>query len=125
MNTTYFIRDDIKKTDCSLLNKGKWGNADVYLLSRQDGKWVVKDFYPKSWLARNIIGRYMVRKEMMALNRLSGVDGIPVDAFRLDAYCVCYRYIEGCTTEFSKIAHFQSRFLTKKVSILVPYFEPI
>ena len=80
-----------------MLNKGKWGNAVVYLYEGSGCKWVLKDFSSRSWLVRNTIGRYMINKEMSALATLTGIAGIPTGAFRLDDYCACYHYVEGQT----------------------------
>ncbi len=33
------------------------------------------------------------------------------------------KYMEGCSTEFRKNAHFHLRFRPKKVTIFVPYFK--
>ena len=94
---TIFNRDQISAADLTVLNKGKWGNAEVFLYNSPVGKWVLKDFAGRPWLVRNTIGRYMIKKEMGALSKLAGIAGIPDDVFKLDSYCVCYRYVEGQT----------------------------
>jgi len=37
----------------------------------------------------------MTRRECFAMQRLSGIEGIPRQAFRLDRYALCYHYIPG------------------------------
>jgi RIO-like serine/threonine protein kinase len=68
----------------------------VVSLYDHDGvTWVVKDFRPRSWLVRNLIGRFLVRRELGGLSRLQGVPGTPQEAFRVDAFALAYRFIPG------------------------------
>jgi RIO-like serine/threonine protein kinase len=61
-----------------------------------DGQsWVVKDFATRSFLVRNVIGRFLVRREASCLRRADGIAAAPRDAFRLDAYALAYRFVPG------------------------------
>ena len=88
-------REQLRSTTGQVISPGRWANAVLRVISRDDGQWVVKDFRPRGFVIRNTIGRLFVRREMRALTRLAGLDGVPADAFRIDAHALAYRYIPG------------------------------
>ena len=92
-----FNRNDVSGCRYEVLSKGRWANADLYRYRHAGKEWVVKDFMPCHSLVRRTWGRIMVRREFNALMKLSGIPGIPEEAFLLDDYALCYRYIEGKT----------------------------
>jgi hypothetical protein len=65
------------------------------LFDHDGATWVVKDFRPRSWLVRNLIGRLLIRRELGGLRRLAGLPDTPQDAFRVDTYALAYRYVVG------------------------------
>ena len=94
---TRFDRPAIDSARRTLLRDGRWANARVSLVDIGGRQWVVKDFAPRSWWVRNSVGRLFVRRELATLHRLAGIDGVPPDAFRLDAHAISFGYIEGET----------------------------
>lgn len=80
-----------------LLRDGRWANARVVRFNSDGVEWVVKDFAPRSFWVRNTLGRLLLRRELRALQRLAGVDGVPGSAFRVDAHAIAARYIPGVT----------------------------
>jgi RIO-like serine/threonine protein kinase len=90
-----FTRPDLAHGTTRPLTAGRWANAVVWLHEHDGADWVVKDFRPRSWLVRNVIGRFLVRRELGGLRRLQGVPGTPQDAFRLDAFALAYRFVPG------------------------------
>ncbi len=92
-----FTRKDLAGKDVEIITKGRWGNADLYLLHQGGENWVIKDFFPCPPLIRKTWGRFMVRREFLALRTLAGIQGIPADPFLLDAYAVGYRFQPGNT----------------------------
>lgn len=90
-----FTRADLAAGGARRLWAGRWANAVVVLFDHGGERWVVKDFRPRSWLVRNLIGRFLVRRELGGLCRLRCVPGTPRDAFRLDAFALAYRYVPG------------------------------
>jgi predicted Ser/Thr protein kinase len=92
-----FGRTEIERCQTEVLNPGRFANAVVRLCRIDGADWVVKDFMPRLWLIRNTYGRHLLRRELMALDRLKGVRGVPQDAFRPDAFALAYRYMSGTT----------------------------
>ena len=77
------------------LSRGRAANADVRLLEIEGQRWVVKDFSACPWAIRNTLGRWMIGRELRALQRLDGIPGIPDAAQRIDTYAFTYHYIEA------------------------------
>jgi len=92
-----FSRKDIELTDAAFLNRGRWGNADLYRHRAEGRDWVVKDFRHCPPFVRHLWGAVMVHRELLALRRLDGIDGLPQGAFRLDRYALCYEFMPGVT----------------------------
>lgn len=92
-----FDRPSFRDTPATLLRDGRWANARVSRVRIGGRDWVVKDFSPRAWWVRNTIGRWFVRRELANLRRLQGIDGVPPDAFRLDAHAIAFGYLDGET----------------------------
>ena len=92
-----FTRRDLQNGDYTVLARGRWANADLFLFVKDGVTWVVKDFSPCAPLIRKTVGPLMVKREYRALSRLQGIDGIPAAPFVLDRYALCYRFIPGRT----------------------------
>ena len=78
-----------------VLRDGRWANARVLRVEAAGGAWVVKDFRPRGFAVRNTVGRLLLRRELRALQRLAGIDGVPGDAFRIDGHAIAARFIPG------------------------------
>jgi hypothetical protein len=92
-----FDRADLDAGSKQLLRDGRWANARVCCFNFDDEDWVVKDFAPRSFWVRNTLGRLLLRRELRALQRLAGIEGVPAGAFRVDAHAIAARYIPGMT----------------------------
>ncbi len=88
-------REDLSPDRVTVLHKGRWANADLWLYRHGEDRWVIKDFSRRSFPIRNTWGAYVIRKEYEALERLQGIQGIPERPFCLDRFAVCYSYIPG------------------------------
>lgn len=95
MNRAAFSREAFERSPRTLLRDGRWANARVWRAEVDGAAWVVKDFAPRTFLARNLIGRLLLGRELRALGRVAGIDGVPAAAFRLDAHAIAARYIDG------------------------------
>jgi len=90
-----FDRSSFEQAPRTVLRDGRWANARVFRAELMGRRWVVKDFAPRAWWVRSIIGRWFVRRELAMLRRLVGIDGVPPDAFRLDAHALAFGYVDG------------------------------
>jgi hypothetical protein len=94
--TGRFARADLERGPCRPLSgEGRWANAALYLFDHGGVTWAVKDFRPRSWLVRQVVGRWMVRREANGLRKLDGVPGTPQGVFRVDAFAFAYRFVPG------------------------------
>lgn len=92
-----FGRHALERDTSHVLNEGRWANAVLYLIEHGGEQWVVKDFGSRPWLVRNTIGRLLISREFRALHSLQGIDGVPRQPFRLDAFALGYRFVAGTT----------------------------
>lgn len=92
-----FTRAQLRSAACELLREGRWANARVTKVTLDGVDWVVKDFAPRDWWVRQLVGRFLLRRELRALWRLQGLDGVPAQAFRVDAFALAARFIPGVT----------------------------
>jgi hypothetical protein len=77
------------------LVQGRRHHADLRLLRLQDRLWVIKDFSARPWWLRWTLGFWLTRRELSALRRLQGLDGIPRNVTRVDALAFAYHYVDG------------------------------
>jgi len=92
-----FDRSAFESGTRELLRDGRWANARVSVFRDGAAEWVVKDFAPRSFWVRNTLGRLLLRRELRALQKLAGIDGVPAAAFRVDMHAIAARYIPGET----------------------------
>jgi len=90
-----FSRADLDRAAPHVLNRGRWANATVLLYTHAGVQYVVKDFRNCPLPYRETFGRFMVRRELSALERLHGLFGVPAGVFRVDAYALAYRFVPG------------------------------
>lgn len=92
-----FTRRDLTSGDLSVLHKGRWGNADLYIYEQNNRAWVIKDFSFCPPIVYKTWGRFLIMREYHALARLQGIRGVPESPFILNRYAFCYRYTPGQT----------------------------
>jgi len=56
---------------------------------------VVKDFRVCPGWVRHTVGRWFIRRELKALQRLQGIPGIAENPVRVDAFALAYWFVEG------------------------------
>jgi hypothetical protein len=94
-----FTRDQLRAAPCRILREGRWANARVLRATIGDVEWTVKDFAPRSWWVRNLLGRWLLRRELRALQKLAGIDGVPSQPFRVDGHAMAARFVPGVTLD--------------------------
>jgi RIO-like serine/threonine protein kinase len=90
-----FTRSQLDSAERQLLRDGRFANARVEKLRIGGKEWIFKDFSSRSFLVRHTVGRFLLGREVSALRRLQGIDGIPSDAFRVDAFAMAARFVPG------------------------------
>jgi hypothetical protein len=90
-----FTRADLGHDARRVLNQGRWANATVFVHEHAGMPWVVKDFRDCPMPYRETLGRFMVSRELSALEQLRGLAGIPASAFRIDAHAFAYQFAPG------------------------------
>lgn len=105
-----FSRRQLAESRFEILREGRWANARVLRASIGGVDWTVKDFSARSWWVRNLIGRFLLARELRALRRLAGIEGVPAQAFRVDAFAIAARYVAGVTLDKAPRAQLDERF---------------
>lgn len=94
-----FTRAQLLAAPCQVLRDGRWANARVLKATVGGAEWTVKDFSARSWCVRNLFGRWLLRRELRALQKLAGVEGVPAQPFRVDAHAIAARFVPGVTLD--------------------------
>ncbi len=81
----------------TLLNKGNFGNADVYRFEFPDKDLclTVKDFSHCSWFIRQTFAKALAKRECNFLNLLQDIPGIVGKATMLSSVSFCFPFIKG------------------------------
>jgi RIO-like serine/threonine protein kinase len=90
-----FDRAALAAAQRKLLRDGRFANARVERVRIGGGDWIFKDFSSRGWLVRHGVGRFLLGRELRALQRLQGLRGVPGDAFRVDAFSIAARFVPG------------------------------
>jgi RIO-like serine/threonine protein kinase len=85
-------RADITRS--TILEKGKFGKADILQLEMPGQVWILKDYAAHSFPER-CLGRWMIRREWRAYQRLAGAAGIAPAAVRIDAVSLATAEVKG------------------------------
>ena len=78
-----------------IIQKGRWGNSDVYLDDNGKNLFVLKTFKDHHALIKNTIGRFLISREYSALKKLSSCSGTADNINRHGKFSLSYRYIKG------------------------------
>jgi RIO-like serine/threonine protein kinase len=85
----------IRADHLELLQRGNYGNANVYRYFDGRRDLIIKEFISRTWLIRSTLGRFYIHRELKALSRLKNLPGVPEQACRLGAHALCYSFIKG------------------------------
>jgi hypothetical protein len=94
-----FTREQFGAAQGMVLREGRWANAQVVRATLDGTDWTVKDFGARAWWVRNLFGRWLLRRELRALRKLAGIEGVPAQAFRVDAFAIAARFVPGVTLD--------------------------
>ncbi len=88
-------RDALAGVTLRTLSRGRWGNADVFLVETDDGPAIVKDFAPRRAVVRTLLGRWLIRREVRAYRALSDHPAVPRLLGSIDALAFALEYRPG------------------------------
>jgi predicted Ser/Thr protein kinase len=114
-----FTREQFARDPGEVLSRGRWANAVLYLHRRDGAAWVVKDFRPSGFAVRNTIGRFLIWREMRALRRVAGIEGVPAGVLRLDAHALAYRFVPGVTLKHADLGEHAADFFVRLERVLM------
>lgn len=113
-----FGRADLGRAERELLRDGRFANARVERVRLDGTDWIFKDFSSRAGLVRHTVGRFLLGREVRALRRLEGIDGIPSMAFRVDACAMAARFVPGRTLARVDESQMSTPFLTALEALL-------
>jgi hypothetical protein len=113
-----FKRSQLGSAERMLLRDGRFANARVEKLRIDGAEWIFKDFGSRSFLVRQTVGRLLLGRELRALRRLQGIDGIPSDAFRVDAFAMAARFVPGRSLASIRHAQVSTEYLLALEALL-------
>lgn len=80
---------------CRLLRDGHVANARVSVYEHNGKQWTVKDFADRPWWVKWILAPLLLGHEMSVISRLSGIDGVAGEAFRIDTQALAIEFMPG------------------------------
>jgi tRNA A-37 threonylcarbamoyl transferase component Bud32 len=113
-----FGRDALASAERELLRDGRFANARVERLRIDGVDWLFKDFAPRSFVVRHTVGRFLLGREVRALRRLQGINGVPTAAFRVDAFSMAARFVPGRTLARVEAAQVSTDYLVALEALL-------
>lgn len=87
-------QEEVEKGKSSLIHKGRWSKADLFLVHTRGYRIVLKDFSKKTLLIR-LLGRLQIWREIRAYRAVQGMVGIPKFYKELTPYSFVMEFIEG------------------------------
>lgn len=90
-----FTKEDLEKADVQLLRDGRWGNARVSVANINGKRWTIKDFSDRRWLVKNSFAKFVLWRELKAVRKLHGLEGVLTEAFMVTPHMLAIEYIPG------------------------------
>ncbi len=88
-------REELAGCVIEILHRGKSRNPDVFLIEVDRQRFVLKDFSPRGTFVRNILGPWLVDREVRAYKALSEHPFVPRYLGRLDKMAFALEYRPG------------------------------
>lgn len=113
-----FSREELEAGPVELLRPSRPAKAAIRMYLGQDGPWLVKDYrLCRSWVKRLWTRRFVAR-ELLALQRLSDLDGVPQDVFCPDPDALAYRYVPGTVLKVTPAHEIPNGFFANLESVV-------
>jgi hypothetical protein len=113
-----FDRAALAAAERRLLRDGRFANARVERVRIAGSDWIFKDFSSRGFFVRHGVGRFLLGRELRALQRLQGIAGVPGDAFRVDAFSMAARFVPGRALADTPKGPFSTEFLLALEALL-------
>lgn len=113
-----FNRARLEGAERELLREGRFANARVERVRIDGVDWIFKDFSRRGFVVRHLIGRLLIGREVRALRRLEGIRGVPSRAFRVDAFALAARFVQGHALKGAGAAKVSTAYLVALESLL-------
>ena len=97
MSQSSYSGESLRNFSWSLLHKGRWAQADVYLIPFNGRLAVVKDYRSRRRLIRFMARVILIEREIAIYKRLEGILGVPEVYGKLGKYDFILEYKEGKT----------------------------
>ena len=85
---------EVERGIISLIHKGRWSKADLFLISIEGHNFVLKDFSKKSLFIR-LLGCLQIWNESRAYCAIQGIPGIPKFYKKLNPWSFVMEHVEG------------------------------
>lgn len=93
------ILSDVPGRQCGVLRRPSRTRPALWVVEEEGVRAVVKDYSPNGFLFRNIVGRFLVWREMKAYRRLKNLRGIPAYFRNLGGLALVIEEVRGRTVE--------------------------
>ncbi len=88
-------RQELAGRTLAVLNRGNRRNPDVLMVASEAGAVVVKDFAPRGWWVRHLLGPWLHAREIRAYRALADHPAVPRFLGRIDAQAFAVEYRPG------------------------------
>lgn len=113
-----FTREDFESGSRTLLREGRLANARVYRFRYRGEEWTVKDFSSRPWWVRKILAPILFWRELRAVHRLAGIEGVPSRGFRLDDSAIAIQFLPGTSLSKSPKSTMTVEFLKEMEALM-------
>ncbi len=72
-----------------------WTKADVEFYENDDFKIAVKTYGPRNVVARNTLGRWLIRREAAAFQAVAGIEAVPDFIGRIGPFAIATRWVDA------------------------------
>ena len=72
-----------------------WTKADVEFYEVDDARIAVKTYGPRNFVARNTLGRWLIRREAAAFLAVTGIENVPGFFGRLGPFAIATRWVDA------------------------------
>jgi hypothetical protein len=91
-----FDKDRLRgETPVRRIEGRNWTKADVEFYEIEDLKVAVKTYEPRNALARNTLGRWLIRREAAAFRAVSGISAVPAFLGRFGAFAIATEWVDA------------------------------